>query len=75
MTFNELFIGMRAQDAAALFDLLAVEAYDAIGRDDAFRVPINAEANSDGRAIRIVFNNDDMERDEMTGRTVVDWED
>lgn len=69
-----LWVGMRAEDAAQLFGRMAAEAQQAVGRDGAFEVKVEAEPNAAGPAIDLVFNNDDMERDEMTGRVVVDWD-
>jgi hypothetical protein len=35
---------------------------------------VDAEPNASGPTITVHFNNDDMERDEMSGRTIVDWD-
>lgn len=69
-----IWIGMRAQDAAVLFDRLAQEARATDGRDGALDVCVDAESNVNSGRVELVFNNDDMERDDMTGRTIVDWD-
>jgi hypothetical protein len=74
MTINELWISMRAEDAVAVFERVVENARQAAGQDGAFEVEIDAEPNTAGGRIRLVFCNDDMEREEMTGRTIVDWE-
>lgn len=72
---DDFFIGMRAKDAEVVFRKLADEAAQAIGRDGAFDWRMVAESNDDNtQVITIHFNNDDMERPEMDGRTIVDWE-
>lgn len=71
----DLFISMRAADAATHFRALADEAEQAIERDGALEYRIAAEPNRRGPALTIIFNNDDMERSEMDGRTIVEVED
>jgi hypothetical protein len=68
-----LYISMRAEDAARLLADAADAAKSADGRDGAFEVRLPAEWN-DGGQVEIVFDNDDMERDEMTGRTIADFD-
>jgi hypothetical protein len=70
-----IWISMRAEDAERIFTDLAENARQAIGRDGALDVTIDAEYNARGaRPVRLVFNNDDMERPEVAGRTIVEWE-
>jgi hypothetical protein len=69
-----MWIGMRAQDAAVLFERLTEDARQAIGRDGAMEIELLAEPNEVNDEVRLVFNNDDMERPEMAGRTIVEWE-
>lgn len=69
-----VFIGMRAEDAADLFERLAADARQATGRNGAMEHELWAESNEPGPRIRVVFNNDDMERPEMAFRTIMDWE-
>jgi hypothetical protein len=69
-----MWVGMRAEDAVALFERLAEDARQAIGRDGAMKIELLAEPNEVSGEVRLVFNNDDMERPEMAGRTIVEWE-
>lgn len=70
---NDLYIGMRAEDAVEFFQALLEDAQQAIGRDGAFEIAFRAESNY-GKPIGLIFNNDDMERPEMRGRIILDWE-
>lgn len=69
-----IWIGMRAVDAAILFERLAQKARAVRGIDGALDVRVDAESNESVGRVELVFNNDDMERDEMNGRTIVDWD-
>jgi hypothetical protein len=69
-----IWIGMRAQDAAVLFERLAQKARAVRGIDGALEVRVDAESNENAGRVELVFNNDDMERDEMAARTIVDMD-
>jgi hypothetical protein len=71
---RDLWISMRSADAVRFFERVAEDARQADGRDGAFEVVVDAEPNASGPTITVHFNNDDMERDEMSGRTIVDWD-
>lgn len=74
MEIKELWISMRAEDAVPLLERVLENARQAVGQDGAFEVEVEAEPNTGSGHIRLVFCNDDMEREEMVGRTIVDWE-
>jgi hypothetical protein len=66
----EMFISLRAAEAADLFWKLA-EAAAADTRDGAFEFKVQAEGIQGGSVV-LIFNNDDMERPEMNGRTIIE---
>jgi hypothetical protein len=70
-----LYVSMRAKGAAEFFASVsrAAAEIESIGRDGAFEQRIAGEWGDGGR-VEIVFNNDDMERPEMDGRTIVDFD-
>jgi hypothetical protein len=66
---------MRAEDAVEFLKTALEDAQQAIGRDGAFNTVYMGEPNvQGGKAIEIIFNNDDMERPEMRGRIIIDTE-
>ncbi len=67
----EINIAMRANEMIEFADKLKAEASLPKG-NRTFELIIYAEANAGGNEIVLNFNNDDMEREEMTGRTIVD---
>lgn len=70
---RELWISMRSADAVRFFERVVEAAREADGRDGAFEVALETEPNEGGPTINVTFGNDDMERDEMSGRTIIDW--
>lgn len=73
----DLTIGMTAKDAVEHFTALKAKAEAAIangvdGKPAAFEYTIYGEGNYVGKnEITLRFDNDDMERPEMSGRTIV----
>jgi hypothetical protein len=65
---------MRTKDAIPFLERALAEAREAGGRDGAWSVEIEAESNIESEPVVVTFNNDDMERDDMTGRTIVDFD-
>jgi hypothetical protein len=68
-----LYVSMRAKEAAEFFASVSRAATESNGRDGAFEHRLAGEWDDGGR-VEIVFNNDDMERPEMGGRTIVDFD-
>jgi hypothetical protein len=69
-----LYVSMRAEEAATLFERLAMAARDADGNDGAFEERVAAFANTPGApAVVVIFNNDDMEREDMDDTILVEW--
>lgn len=68
-------VGIQAAKAAELFEQAAHEARANVGDDGAFEIEIPLEPNgaADPQIVKLVFSNDDMEREELNGRVLADW--
>lgn len=71
----DIGIGMRAAEMVTFAEKLLAEATNARDNGKTFEVTVYAENNIGSRGeVILTFNNDDMEREEMTGRTIVDFD-
>lgn len=78
----DIGIGMRAEEAVTFFTSALQSAQQAVAegsstqaRDGALEVALEGDDNRGRFPVTITFNNDDMQRDEMKGRVIVDMDD